>query len=219
MSLASASIRSWVTSVALLRVDWPLDGGMQGNPTGFTELLARARAGEGPARDALYRSVAEELHGLAEREMRRQQAGHTLQATALVHEAWIRLAGQNAATLEGREHFLAVAARAMRSVMIDHARRKLAEKRGPAAARVTLSAELAGPEASPEVLVALHEGLEELRALDPELERIAEMRIFGGLSCADVASVTGTPLRTVERAWQTGRAWLQRALGGDAHGA
>jgi RNA polymerase sigma factor (TIGR02999 family) len=178
-----------------------------------TRLLHRMRAGEEGAADALFAAVHAELARLAERQMRAQRPGHTLQPTALVHEAWLRLAGDGVGEFEGRGHFLAVAARAMRSVLVDGARRRQADKRGPDARRVTLCDELIGAPAPAELVLELEDALGKLAELDAELARVAEMRIFAGLSCAEVAEANGAPLRSTERAWATARAWLQRALG------
>ena len=186
---------------------------MDQGPHDVTRLLHGMRAGERGAADALFAAMRGELARLAEQQMRAQRPGHTLQPTALVHEAWLRLAGDDVAAFEGRGHFLAVAARAMRSVLVDGARRRQAEKRGPDARRVTLCDDLVGAPATPELLLELEDALEKLGRLDPELARVAEMRIFAGLSCADIAEATETPLRTTERAWATARAWLHRALG------
>jgi len=184
-------------------------------PHDVTRLLHGMRAGEQGAADLLFDALRDELARLAERQMSAQRPGHTLQPTALVNEAWLRLAGGEVAEFEGRGHFLAVAARAMRSVLVDGARRRQAEKRGPDARRVTLCDELIGAPVSAEVLLELEDALDKLGRLDPELARVAEMRIFAGLSCADVALATDKPLRSTERAWATARAWLQRALGPD----
>src|SRR5262245_43687278 len=117
---------------------------MGGTSRDVTRLLQRMRTGDAGAGDELFGALALELRHLAESQMRRQPPGHTLQTTALVNEAWLRLVGEDVAEFEGREHFLAVAARAMRSVLVDHARRRKAEKRAPDARRVTLADDLVG---------------------------------------------------------------------------
>ncbi len=185
---------------------------MTENPEEATRLLRRMRAGEPAAAEELLSLVEEELRRLAHGQMRHQPAGHTLQTTALVNEAWIRLAGSEGRDFESRQHFLAVAARAMRSVLVDDARRRLAQKRR-GGARVSFAEDLAVDQDEPGLHLRLHEALEGLRALDPRLEQVAELRIFGGRSCAEIAEVSGIALRTVERSWRTAKSWLQRELG------
>lgn len=140
----------------------------------------------------------------------------TLQPTALVHEAWLRLAGTNADGVAWRDraHFCAVAARAMRQALVDHIRRRSADKRGGGWERVTLTGVL-GPDAGVELL-ALEGALEQLQALDPRQARIVELRYFGGLSVAEVADCLEVSVSTVEKEWRAARAWLGVALSADA---
>ena len=177
-----------------------------------TELLARLRRGDAGAAEALLPRVYDELRALARRAMADERAGHTLQATALVHEAWVRLAGGDAAA--DRSAFLRVAARAMRQVLIDHARRRGALKRGGGAANEGLDAVLVEVEAhSPDVL-ALESALERLGAVDASLAQLVELRFFAGLTIEETARVLETSHATVERRWAMARMYLRRELGG-----
>ena len=141
--------------------------------------------------------------------MRREPSEHTLQATALVHEAWLRLADQQVAW-RGRAHFLGVAAQLMRRILVDHARARHAAKRGGGATRVTLS-DAPAVEETTDVL-ALHEALDRLAALDPDQARLVELRWFGGFSIEETGEVLGVSPATVKREWAIARAWLHREL-------
>ena len=178
-------------------------------------LLAWAR-GEQAALDDLLPLVYGELHQQAERAMRAQPVGHTLQTTALVHEAYLRLVDMQEVGWQGRAHFFGVAARAMRSVLVDHARARRAAKRGGGIAPVTLGA-ADGAKASDadEIDVeALDAALARLAALDPRQAQVVELRYFGGLSIEETAQVLGVSHATIEREWRTARLWLRRELGG-----
>lgn len=180
------------------------------DPTVTTRLLRSMAAGEPNAAEQLLPIVYQELHRLARRLMGHERAGHTLQATALLHEAWLRLAGPGADYAD-RGHFLRVAARAMRHVLVDHARARAAHKRGNGQ-RVDLDAEaLEAPDDGPGLL-AVDETLARLHALDPQLAQIVELRFFGGLDNAAVADALRISLRGVERGWRTARAFLIRDL-------
>jgi len=185
----------------------------------FTQLLRRRESGDRSAESRILALLVDELRRLAHREMRRQAGGHTLQTTALVNEAWLRLAGASVQEIQGREHFLALAARAMRSVMIDSARRRNASKRGAGAIQMTLEEDVLQANARPELLLQLDESMQRMQEVDPDLAQVAEMRVFGGLPPAEIAAATGRSQRSVERTWTTARAWLQRDLGlGEADG-
>lgn len=176
-----------------------------------TLLLQRAEAGEREAMDELMPLVYGELHRLAEGQFRSRGHGHTLQPTALVNEVYLRIARQQGASWRGREHFLAVAATAMRQVLVDHARRRSATKRGGAAQRVTLDDVHAA--ASRDVdLVALDEALGRLAELNPRHVRLVELRAFAGLSVDDTAAALGVSPRTVNNEWRFVQAWLRREL-------
>ncbi|MEM7305626.1 MAG: ECF-type sigma factor [Planctomycetota bacterium] len=190
-------------------------------PGDVTVLLRRMGAGDGNAADDLLPLLYRELRALARGYMRGQKPGHTLQTTALMHEAWIKLVGPGVEDFDDRRHFLRVAARAMRSVLVDNARGKAAEKRGGGFERVPLEEGLTMDGSSSDLVLAVDEALTRLKALDADLTRVAELRCFGGLSSAEAADVLQVSKRTVERAWRTARAWLQRELegGGEAHEA
>lgn len=174
-----------------------------------TRLLRRMAQGDESAPAELLPHLYEQLRGIAELLMAQQSPSHTLQPTALVHEAWMRMSGGD---YEGREHFAAVAARAMRSVLVDHARRKRAEKRGGAALRVPADLLLERIEEEGADVLALEDALERLGARDPELLRIVELRFFGGLEVSETAHALGVSESTVEREWRAARAWLYRRL-------
>jgi RNA polymerase sigma-70 factor, ECF subfamily len=177
-----------------------------------TDLLQAWASGDHSALDELLPLVYEELRGQARRYMRAQPAGHTLQTTALVHEAYLRLVGQSSVEWKGRAHFLGVAAKAMRSILVDHARARNAAKRGGSARAITLDAGgVAGPHASVDVL-ALDEALGRLAELDSRKSQLVELRFFGGLGIEEAAAVLGISPATVKREWTTARAWLRREL-------
>jgi RNA polymerase sigma factor (TIGR02999 family) len=178
-----------------------------------TDLLQAWAAGDQAALDELLPLVYDELRRQARRYMRAQTPGHTLQTTALVHEAYLRLAGQSAVDWKGRAHFFGVAAKAMRSILVDHARARTAAKRGGAARAITLddAGRIAGPQASVDVL-ALDEALGRLGELDARKSQLVELRYFGGLGIDEAAAVLGVSATTVKREWTTARAWLRREL-------
>ncbi len=165
--------------------------------------------------DAMTEQVYAELRRVAAAYLRRERPGQTLQPTALVNEAYVRLAGQHP-RFENRAHFCAIAANAMRQILVERARARHAKKRGGGAARVTLNEGLAAaPEATVD-LSALDEALERLAALDAQQARIVELRFFGGLSVEETAEVMGISPATVKRHWAVARAWLARELGSPA---
>jgi RNA polymerase sigma factor (TIGR02999 family) len=178
-------------------------------------LLERNARGDGGA-DAsrrLFELVYDELRRLAASLMRRERAEHTLQPTALVHEAFLRLTGATGIEWQDRAHFMGIAARAMRQILVDHARRHRAAKRGGGLTRVTLSgAEPAAPEEAAEIL-DLHEALERFAALDRRAAQVVELRVFGGLSVQEVAHLLEVSPRTVDGDWAVARMWLSRELG------
>jgi RNA polymerase sigma-70 factor (ECF subfamily) len=182
-----------------------------GLPKGpLTEVLDACRRGAPGAADALYRGAYEELRRLAVACLRRERPGHTLQPTALVHEAYLRLVGTQA--WQDRGHFFAAAARAMREILVDHARARRALKRGGGRTRLPLG-DAPAPEREPwEEVLAVHEVLPRLEALDPLKARVVELRFFGGLDVEQTSHVLGVSERTVHRAWEHARAWLFREL-------
>jgi RNA polymerase sigma-70 factor (ECF subfamily) len=184
------------------------------SPAQHTMLLARVQAGETEAAAELLGVVYEELRGLAASYMAGQGPGHTLQPTALVHEAFIKLVDRTSPHYSGRGHFFAVAATAMRQILVDHARAENAQKRGGGRTRVSLEEGLA-PSGGGSVIdvVALDEALKTLGELDERQAKIVEMRFFAGLTVDEVAAVLGVSRSTVEEEWRMARAWLSRRLG------
>ena len=178
----------------------------------ISRLLAAWHAGESAAAEELFSAVYAELRKLAAYHLRRQRPGHTLQSTALVHEAYLRLAGQDEVAWKNRGHFFAVAAQAMRRVLVDHARRRHAAKRGGDGERSPLDSVVLAVDDSVDVL-ELDLALDKLEQLAPREVRVVELRFFAGLSIPEVALALGISESTVERAWVTARAWLCRELG------
>lgn len=183
-----------------------------------TEIVTRLKDAGGPdqaSAEDLLPYVYDELRMLARRYLGRERPGHTLQPTALVHEAYIRLVDQSKMDWQGRTHFFAVGARVMRHLLIDHARGKGRAKRGGDRRKVTLADGLTpfgGLELDTEDLLALNEGLDRLAELDARQARVVELRFFGGLTVPEVALVLGVSKRTVEGDWAHARAWLKREL-------
>jgi RNA polymerase sigma factor (TIGR02999 family) len=179
-----------------------------------TGLLVAWNAGDTGAVERLMPLVYAELRDIAERHFRRERPGHTLQPTAVVHEAYFRLVDQTRVTWKNRGHFFAVASQAMRRILIDYARARKAEKRGGREARVTLEVGVASPEPVDDMdLLALDEALVRLKALDDGQARIVELRFFGGLSIEETAEAMETSASSVKREFRSARAWLFRELG------
>jgi len=176
-----------------------------------TQLLARWSEGDVAAREALIPLVYQELRRLAGKCL----AGHrhqTLQSTALVHEAYLRLAGQSALRAENRTHFFAIAARLMREVLVDHVRARGAAKRGASCLTLSFDEAVALPKKPQVDLIALDEALQQLNAMDPRQSQIVDLRFFGGLSIEDTSQAMGISPATVKREWSTARLWLLREL-------
>ena len=185
----------------------------QADPGHVTEVLAELERGAPGARDELFRVVYGELHRLAAAQMRRQPSDHTLQPTALVNEAYLRLMGSAGASWNDRAHFLTAASRAMRSILVDFARRRFAQKRGGGRGKITFEeGEHAGTHAAEEV-VAVHEALEKLEAIDSQGARVVELRFFGGLTMEETARIMNVAEATAYRAWNHARSWLFREIG------
>jgi RNA polymerase sigma factor (TIGR02999 family) len=178
----------------------------------ITTQLQAWRAGEPSARDSLFPLVYDELRRIAHAQLRRERFGHTLDTTALVHEAYLRLAVQTAAEWTDRSHFFGVAANAMRRVLVDYARRYCAEKRGTAPRRVSLTDSMLITEERADTLLAVDEALTELARIDPRLSRVVECRFFAGLTEEETADVLGVTARTVRRDWTKAKGWLHRTL-------
>ncbi len=179
----------------------------------ITDLLSQSRAGDARALEELLPLMYDQLRALAEAHLRRERADHTLQPTALVHEAYLKLAGQDQHDFANRGHFMALAATAMRRILINHAHARNAQKRGGALERRTLFEAASVFEERAEDLLALDEALERLALQDPDKARIVELRFFGGLSTEEAAEVLGVSARTVERGWRFARAWLAKEIG------
>ncbi|MBZ5606094.1 MAG: sigma-70 family RNA polymerase sigma factor [Acidobacteriia bacterium] len=185
---------------------------MAASPGEVTQLLHRLSAGDTGAREQLVALVYDELRRLAGSCMRRERLDHTLQPTALVHEAWLRLVEQREWNLENRAHFFGMAAQLMRRILVDHARAASAEKRGGDKVMVPLENAMAVALDHPAQLLDFHRALERLDQFDQRRARIAEMRFFGGFSIDEIADLNGVAPRTVDRQWRAARAWLSREL-------
>ena len=166
----------------------------------------------GPPNEELLAGLYEELRDLAAHHLRNERPGHTLQPTALVHEAYIRMRARDGVALQGRTHFLAVASIAMRRVLVDHARARLAQKRGGGVTHVTVTEENAISEDRTQDVLVVDASLERLAAEDPKAARIVEMRFFAGMTEAEIAGVLGVSDRWVRQQWAFARAWLRRDI-------
>lgn len=183
-----------------------------GPNTDLTAALEGLVSGQAGAVNQLLPQVYERLHALARHQLERESPGHTLQPTALVHEAYLRLVDQRQTHWQSQAHFLAIAAQAMRRILIDHARGKLRDKRGGGRPRISLTdAELATPVRELDVL-ALDEALARLAGDDAVAARIVEMRFFAGMDIGSIAQVLGVTDRTVRRHWVYAKAWITREL-------
>ena len=183
------------------------------SPEGITQLLIDWGNGDQAALEKLMPLVYSELRRLATNYLHRERAGHTLQPTALVNEAYLKLVGQRSAKWQNRAHFFAISAQLMRRILVDHVRRNRADKRGGSEKKrlsITSAEELATQPAVD--LLALNEALDELAKMDPQQSRIVELKFFGGLSIPETAEVLGVGHATVEREWKSARAWLRRRL-------
>jgi RNA polymerase sigma factor (TIGR02999 family) len=182
-----------------------------------SELLVRWRAGDREALEKLVPLVYKELREIAHYHLQRERPGHTLQSAALVHEAYLRLADQKPFEADNRAHFLAVASRLMRQILVDYARSHAAAKRG-ADLRVELDAALILPQERNAEVIALDEALKTLSQIDEQQGQIVEMRFFGGLSIEEIGEVLGLSRSTVKREWNVAKAWLLREMRRDTHG-
>jgi len=181
----------------------------------ITELLLEWSEGNHSALERMTPLVYGELHRLAHRHMNRERAGHTLQTSALVNEAFLRLVDQRNVKWNNRAHFFGIAAQMMRRILVDYARSHLYAKRGGGAVHVSLDqAGLAANQPTAEV-TALDEALTKLESLDPQQARVVELRFFGGLTIKETAEVMSISVDTVKREWSTARAWLYREMTGD----
>jgi RNA polymerase sigma factor (TIGR02999 family) len=185
-------------------------------PSEVTRTFLRWREGDASALDALLPLVYDEMRRLAGSYLGREREGHTLQPTALAHEAYIRLIDQRSVSWQNRAHFMGLAAQTMRRILADHARRRGALKRGGGAARVSLEESEAAADPREVEIQELDTALEDLAKLEPRQARVIEMRFFGGLSIEESAEVLGVSPATVKRDWTLARAWLFRELRGSS---
>lgn len=181
---------------------------METSAAEVTALLNKLAQGDQSVITRLMPLIYNELHQRAAAYMRDERAGHTLQPTALVHETYLKLVEQHRTSFQNRAHFMAVAAKLMRRILIDHARARLCSKRGGGQSPDSWNESMAIQVNSQEQLLAVNEALERLRVLDPRQEEIVEMRFFGGLTVEETAEALDVSVRTVEREWTVARAWL-----------
>lgn len=181
-------------------------------PAPVTDLLLAWGRGDESAFDQLVPLVHAELHRLARKYMRGEHSGHSLQATILVNEAYLRLVNLNRIRWQDRGHFFAMSARLMRRILVDHARSRGFIKRGGGAQMVPLDDARLGSIEPTHDLIALDDALEALAAVDPRKSRVVEMRFFGGLTVEEAAHALGVSAQTVQRDWRMAKAWLQREL-------
>jgi RNA polymerase sigma factor (TIGR02999 family) len=177
-----------------------------------TQILRAVRDGQQQAAEQLLALVYAELKRIAAQKMAGEAPGHTLQPTALVHEAWIRLVGEGDAHFENRAHFFSAAAEAMRRILVDSARRKNAAKRGSDAVHVELEEDHLAQEVPPEELLVVDEALDLLAKEDPTAAEFVKLRYFMGMNREEAAATMGLPLRSADRTWAYARAWLQRQI-------
>ncbi|MCA1617141.1 MAG: sigma-70 family RNA polymerase sigma factor [Acidobacteria bacterium] len=177
-----------------------------------TALLHEWGRGDRGALDRLMPVIYEELRHQAARYLRQERPGHTLQTTALIHEAYLRLVDQKNVQWQNRAHFFAIAAQLMRRILVDHARQRQAAKRGGAALRLTLDEAMALSEEPDVNLVVLDEALNRLAVIDPQQSRVVELRFFSGLSVEETAEALRISPRTVKRDWNVAKAWLRREI-------
>ena len=191
---------------------------MEEAPGEITRLLAEIKSGNRDAESRLIPLVYSELRRLASHYMRRENPGHTLQATALVHEAYLRLTQQKEVNWQNRAHFYGVAASLMRRILIDHARERLAKKRGGSSEKVSLDEALVVSPYPSAQLLAVEEALQRLCLRDPRQGRIVELRFYGGLTEEEAAEVLAVSVRTVKRDWKVAKAWLYQEISGESRG-
>ncbi len=180
----------------------------------LTAVLTQVTRGDQRAADLLLESVYAELRGMAGALLKQEPSGHTLQPTALVHEAYLKLVDQSRADWKNRAHFIAVAAQAMRRILIDHARTRKRAKRGSGGNRLTLHSGLLGTDEPLVDVLDLDEALNKLEQINAQSARVVDLRYFGGLTIEETAAVLDASTSTVEREWRYARAWLFRTLGG-----
>jgi RNA polymerase sigma-70 factor (ECF subfamily) len=192
----------------------PVGDGTDAIKSDVTQWLIASQQGDPAALEKLLPLVYDELHQQAVRLFRRERAGHTMQPTALVNDVYLRLVNQRAMTWHNRAHFFGIAAQMMRRILVSHARRRRAAKRGGAGERITLTEEIAVANQRDVNLLALDEALKKLETIDEQKSRMVELRFFSGLSVEETAVVMGVSPRTIDRQWQMAKAWLYREIGG-----
>lgn len=178
----------------------------------ITQLLLSWRSGDRSSADQLFARVYDELHAIAHRQLRRRRPGETLSTTALVHEAYLKLVDHSRLEVKDRNHFFALAARAMRQILVDYARRRSAQKRGGGVPTALLDEGRVPVATRAAEVVAIDDALIRLAALDERLSQVVELRFFGGLSVEEAAEVMGCSDRTIKRDWRKARAYLYRDL-------
>jgi RNA polymerase sigma factor (TIGR02999 family) len=182
------------------------------SPPDVTELLCRWSAGDADAPEKLMPLVYQELRGLARQYLQRERGDHTLQPTALVHEAYLRMVDQSRVQWKNRAQFFGVAAQLMRRILVDHARAHVAAKRGGQAERISLDEAQISPEARAAELLELDEALSELAVVDVRKSRVVELRFFGGLNIEETAEAMGVNAATVRRDWTVAKTWLHHRI-------
>ena len=182
------------------------------SPKSVTRLLAAAGRGDASAQNKLWSVIYDELHALARRQMAREPPGHTLQATSLVHEAYLRLVGDEKMQWANRRHFFAAAARAMRRIRIDEARKRKRPRRGGDRRRVPIGEAAAVSDQDPAALLALDEALIKLEQVDPRQAEVVLLRYFTGMTVEETAHVLDLSAKTINNEWRFARAWLHREL-------
>lgn len=195
-----------------------LSGVSEPDPPPLTALLNRMRLGDRDASEAAVEQVYSELHRIAAGQMRRERPGHTLQTTALVHEAYVRLIGAESLEIQNRGHFFAIASQQMRRILVDHARASQAQRRGGDAVPIDLSQVQLGVEPQNIDILLLDESLTELERLEPRAAQIVELRYFGGYTDKEVVEALGVALSTVRRDWEFARSWLFDRMRGPSRG-
>ncbi len=183
--------------------------------TALSSLIASAEQGDRAAADQLFSALYDELHRMARRELSKRAAGMTLGATTLLHEAYLDISDREGVTFPDRNRFMGYAARAMRGLIIDYARRRQAQKRGGEFEITSLSTDIAEALADPDELTRLSSALDELEVTDPALARVVDLKFFGGFSFAEIGSMMAVSERTVQRDWQKARIYLHQVLRND----
>jgi RNA polymerase sigma factor (TIGR02999 family) len=192
---------------------WEQEHSSMSSSKNVTQLLADWGNGDKQALEELMAAVYQELHRLADYYLRRERQGHTLQATALINEAYLKIIDQHSVNWQNRAHFFGVAAQMMRRILVDHARSHLYAKRGGGAQKLTLDEALSLPQQERDLeLVALDDALQRLDALDAQQAKIIELRFFGGLTIEETAEVLGISPATVKREWSWAKAWLYNEI-------